>query len=44
METKVVAIEKLADMNFVLGQSHFIKTMEDLKVRKGFLRKIGYKL
>jgi len=30
MELKTVAIEKPADMNFVLGQSHFIKTVEDL--------------
>ena len=30
MELKVVAIEKPDDVNFVLGQSHFIKTIEDL--------------
>jgi len=30
MELKVVSIEKPADMNFILGQSHFIKTVEDL--------------
>jgi len=30
MELKTVAIEKPADMNFILGQSHFIKTVEDL--------------
>ena len=30
MELKIVAIEKPADMNFVLGQSHFIKTVEDI--------------
>lgn len=30
MELKVVTIEKPADMNFILGQSHFIKTIEDL--------------
>jgi uncharacterized protein len=30
MELKTVSIEKSADMNFVLGQSHFIKTVEDL--------------
>ena len=30
MEIKVVKIEKPADMNFILGQSHFIKTVEDL--------------
>jgi len=30
METKVVRIEKPADLNFILGQSHFIKTVEDL--------------
>lgn len=30
MELKTVAIEKPADMNFILGQSHFIKTIEDL--------------
>ena len=30
MELKTVSIEKPADMNFLLGQSHFIKTVEDL--------------
>jgi hypothetical protein len=30
MELKTVSIEKPADMNFILGQSHFIKTVEDL--------------
>ncbi len=30
MELKVVAIEKPEEINFVLGQSHFIKTVEDL--------------
>jgi hypothetical protein len=30
MELKTVSIEKPADMNFILGQSHFIKTIEDL--------------
>ncbi len=30
MELKTVRIEKPADMNFILGQSHFIKTIEDL--------------
>jgi adenosine/AMP kinase len=30
MELKTVAIEKPADMNCILGQSHFIKTVEDL--------------
>jgi hypothetical protein len=30
MELKTVTIEKPADMNFILGQSHFIKTVEDL--------------
>jgi hypothetical protein len=30
MELKMVSIEKPADMNFILGQSHFIKTVEDL--------------
>ena len=30
MELRTVAIEKPADMNFILGQSHFIKTVEDL--------------
>ncbi len=30
MELKIVRIEKPADMNFILGQSHFIKTVEDL--------------
>ena len=30
MELKLVTIDKPADMNFILGQSHFIKTAEDL--------------
>ena len=30
MEMKVVRIEKPEDLNFILGQSHFIKTIEDL--------------
>jgi uncharacterized protein len=30
MELKTVTIDKPADMNFILGQSHFIKTVEDL--------------
>ena len=30
MEIKTVVIEKPADMNFILGQAHFIKTVEDL--------------
>jgi hypothetical protein len=30
MELKTVTIEKPADVNFILGQSHFIKTVEDL--------------
>jgi adenosine/AMP kinase len=30
MEIKVVPIEKPADLNLILGQSHFIKTVEDL--------------
>ena len=30
MELKVVQIEKPQDINFILGQSHFIKTVEDL--------------
>jgi adenosine/AMP kinase len=30
MELTTVAIEKPADINFILGQSHFIKTVEDL--------------
>ena len=30
MELKTVSIEKPADMNFILGQAHFIKTVEDL--------------
>jgi len=30
MELKIVTIEKPSDMNFILGQSHFIKTVEDL--------------
>jgi len=30
MELKMVPIEKPEDMNFILGQSHFIKTVEDV--------------
>lgn len=30
MELKIVKIEKPEGMNFILGQSHFIKTVEDL--------------
>ena len=30
MELKIVRIEKPDDANFILGQSHFIKTVEDL--------------
>lgn len=30
MEIKVVKIDKPDDMNFILGQSHFIKTVEDI--------------
>jgi adenosine/AMP kinase len=30
MELRTVPIEKPADTNFILGQSHFIKTIEDL--------------
>jgi adenosine/AMP kinase len=30
MELKIIKIEKPVDMNFVLGQSHFIKTVEDI--------------
>ena len=30
MQLKVVNIEKPAEVNFILGQSHFIKTVEDL--------------
>ena len=30
MELKTVPVEKPADINFILGQSHFIKTSEDL--------------
>lgn len=30
MEIKIVRIEKPDEVNFILGQSHFIKTVEDL--------------
>jgi adenosine/AMP kinase len=30
MEVKVVKIDKPEDTNFILGQSHFIKTVEDI--------------
>jgi len=30
MDLKVIQIEKPVDINFILGQSHFIKTVEDI--------------
>jgi adenosine/AMP kinase len=30
MELRIVTIEKPEDLNFILGQSHFIKTVEDI--------------
>ncbi len=30
MELKTVKVEKPEDLNFILGQSHFIKTVEDI--------------
>jgi hypothetical protein len=30
MDVKTIKIDKPADMNFILGQAHFIKTVEDL--------------
>lgn len=30
MEIKIVKIEKPEELNFILGQSHFIKTVEDI--------------
>jgi hypothetical protein len=30
MELKVIKIDKLENTNFILGQSHFIKTVEDI--------------
>lgn len=30
MDLKIVPIDKPAEMNFILGQTHFIKTVEDL--------------
>ena len=30
MELQVVRIEKPEELNFILGQSHFIKTVEDI--------------
>ncbi len=30
MELKLIAIDKPEEMNFILGQAHFIKTVEDL--------------
>lgn len=30
MEIKTIEIEKPGDMNFILGQTHFIKTVEDI--------------
>ena len=30
MELKIVKIEKPEELNFILGQAHFIKTVEDI--------------
>ena len=30
MELKVIKVEKPDEVNFILGQSHFIKTVEDI--------------
>ena len=30
MDLKVISVEKPPDMNFILGQTHFIKTVEDM--------------
>jgi adenosine/AMP kinase len=30
MDIEIVAIEKPDDLNFILGQSHFVKTVEDI--------------
>ncbi|UCF65306.1 MAG: adenosine-specific kinase [bacterium] len=30
MDLKIVQVEKPAEINFILGQSHFIKTVEDI--------------
>ncbi|HEX7395481.1 MAG TPA: adenosine-specific kinase, partial [Anaerolineaceae bacterium] len=30
MELLTIAIEKPEDINFILGQTHFIKTVEDI--------------
>ncbi len=30
MELKIVTIDKPEEINFILGQSHFIKTVEDV--------------
>ena len=30
VEIKIVEIEKSDDINFILGQTHFIKSVEDL--------------
>ena len=30
MEIEIIPIEKTADINFIFGQSHFIKTVEDM--------------
>ena len=42
---EVVTVDKPADMNVIIGQSHFIKTVEDLhEALARLLRAIGYKL
>jgi len=30
MDLKIIEIEKPEEINFILGQSHFIKTVEDV--------------
>ena len=52
MELKAIEVRKPADVNVIIGQAHFIKTVEDLyealvqavpehQVRRGVLRGLG---
>lgn len=38
MEMKTVSIENPEQLNFILGQSHFIKTVEDVYEAIGYKR------
>lgn len=42
MQIKTVKIEKPDDTNFVLGQTHFIKSVEDSHSRGGRIRLLDH--